>query len=213
MVREFGRTFDTFLYLNLDLAEDRTFFDQEVPVHQIVDRICLEKHAVRKGDTLLFIDEIQNSPEAVKQMRYFYEEMPELFVISAGSLLEIMMDMHRISFPVGRVEYRYLFPLSFEEFLYASEETEAQKLFIQIPVPSYAEPVLGKLFRIYAMVGGMPEAVAHYVQTKEVSQLAPVYEALMTSFSDDVAKYAKTPAQTTIIRHVIETAPIDKCTD
>ena len=209
VVREFGKTYDTFLYVNLDQADDRKFFEQELPVRQLIDRICLEKHVVRNGETLLFIDEIQNSPEAVRQMRYFYEDMPELFVISAGSLLEIMMDMHRISFPVGRVEYRYLFPMTFEEFLYATGETESVKLFSEVPVPRYAEPMLDTLFRKYTMVGGMPEIVARYVETKEVSRLAPAYEALMTSFADDVSKYAKTPAETTIIRHVMETLPAE----
>ena len=209
VIKKFAEEFDSFIYLNLEIAADRKLFENELDVHQLFQMICLEKNISPKGQILLFIDEIQNSPNAVMQMRYFYEDFPELFVISAGSLLEIMMDMHKISFPVGRVEYRYLFPMTFEEFLEAMEETMSLEYFRQTPPPSFAHKKLMELFRLYTFIGGMPEAVSRYKETKDFVQVASVYESLFSSFKDDVTKYAKNSNETNIIRHVIETAPFE----
>ena len=166
VIKKFAEEFDSFIYLNLEIASDRKLFENELDVHQLFQMICLEKNISPNGHVLLFIDEIQNSPHAVMQMRYFYEDFPELFVISAGSLLEIMMDMHKISFPVGRVEYRYLFPMTFEEFLEAMEETMSLEYFRQTPPPSFAHKKLMELFRLYTFIGGMPEAVSRYKETQ-----------------------------------------------
>ena len=96
LVRKFGRSFDTFIELNLETERDRKLFDNDLSISDLIQYICLEKGIVRNGSTLLFLDEIQYSPRAVMLMRYFYEELPDLFVISAGSLLEIMMEKKRI---------------------------------------------------------------------------------------------------------------------
>ena len=125
LIRKFGRQFDTFIELNLETEKDRGLFDNQLTVSELLQYICLEKGMERHGETLLFLDEIQYSPRAVMLMRYFYEELPDLYVISAGSLLEIMMEKNKISFPVGRVEYLYLFPMNFEEFLRAVNEKAA----------------------------------------------------------------------------------------
>lgn len=206
-IKQFGKEFDTFIYLNMEDEKAKSFFTKGLSAKELVQLICLETGISRKGDTLLFIDEVQNSSEAVAIMRYFYEDCPELFVISAGSLLEIMMDMKKISFPVGRVEYRYLFPLTFKEFLLALNEQAALELFLTIPVPEFAVSKLLKLYRLYSFTGGMPEAASRYVETKDLSALTPVYSSLMTAFLDDVSKYAKGNHDTEVIRHVIETAP------
>ncbi len=209
VVKEFARDFDSFINLNLEKKEDRQLFDNSLEAKKLFQFICLEKNISPSGKTLLFIDEIQHSPNAVMQMRYFYEELPDLFVISAGSLLEIMMDMHKISFPVGRVEYRYLFPMTFEEFLLALGEMAALDFYRTVPVPEIAHHKLSELFRLYTFTGGMPEAVARYKDTRDLSQVSEVYEALFSAFKDDVSKYAKNESETSIIRHVIETAPME----
>ena len=211
VIKDFSREFDSFIYLNLEIPKDRELFENDMNARDLFQYICLEKGITANGTTLLFIDEIQHSPKAVMQMRYFYEELPELFVVSAGSLLEIMMDMHKISFPVGRVEYLYMYPLTFEEFLLAMEEKTALDFFHTVPVPKIAHHKLSELFRLYTFVGGMPEAVARYKETRDLSQVAAVYESLFSAFKDDVTKYAKTANETTIIRHVIESAPAETC--
>lgn len=207
LIKKFGRSFDSFIYLNLETDQDRRLFENDLSVNDLIQYICLEKGIQKQGETLLFLDEIQYSARAVMQLRYFYEELPELFVISAGSLLEIMMEKHRISFPVGRVEYLYLFPLCFEEFLLALGEEAALSNYRKTPVPPLAHDKLSRLFRLYSFVGGMPEAVSRYAETRDLSQLAPVYSALLTAYKDDVSKYASNVHEGDVIRHVIETAP------
>jgi hypothetical protein len=206
VVRQFGQSFDTFVYLNLELPADRRLFDGSLSPEFTLQRIFLEKKAQRRGRTLLFLDEIQQSPAAVTMLRYFHEQFPDLFVISAGSLLEIMMDAHKISFPVGRVEYRYLFPLSFDEFLSALGEEEALGLLATVPEPEWALSRLFELFHLYALIGGMPEVVGRYREAPDVSGLVQVFQGLLTAYTDDVSKYARNATEVTVIRHVIETA-------
>ena len=131
LIKKYGESFDCFIYLNLESEQDRHLFENELPVKDLMQYICLEKRIRRTGTTLLFLDEIQYSARAVMLMRYFYEDLPELYVISAGSLLEIMMEKNKISFPVGRVEYLYLFPMNFEEFLSALGEMQRSSTIIR----------------------------------------------------------------------------------
>ena len=188
LIKNFGQSFDCFIYLNLEAEQDRRLFENELSVRDLIQYICLEKGIRRQGETLLFLDEIQYSARAVMLMRYFYEELPELYVISAGSLLEIMMEKRKISFPVGRVEYLYLFPMCFEEFLCALGEEAALEYYRQTPVPALAHDKLNRLFRLYTFAGGMPEAVARYAETRDLSQLPPVYSNLLAAYKDDVSK-------------------------
>ncbi len=208
-VKKFGESFDNFIHLNLEIDSDRLLFENDLDLSDLMQKIYLEKKRKREGRTLLFIDEIQNSPRAVELMRYFYELMPELFVISAGSLLEIMMDTHKISFPVGRVEYRYMYPLSFEEFLSAINEEEALEVFNTVPCPEWAIDKLLSLFHRYTLIGGMPEVVSRYIDLNDISSLKPVYHGLITAYIDDVSKYAKGSTEVTIIRHIIENASFE----
>ena len=106
LVTHFGDQFDTFLYVNLERTHDLSLFEHEGPMSQLLQRIALEKGTALKGETLLFIDEIQHSSNAMGLIRYFYEELPSLFVICTGSLLDVMMEEQGIS-SVG-VEYLYL---------------------------------------------------------------------------------------------------------
>lgn len=209
LIRDFGKKFDSFIELNLEKKADSDLFERDLSVKDLFQAICLEKNVVEGSKVLLFIDEIQNSPKAVAMLRYFYEEMPELYVIGAGSLLEVMMERHKISFPVGRVEYLYLFPMTFEEFLDATGEKVALKMYREQEIPSIAHNKLESLFSLYSFIGGMPEVVSRYAATRDIAQLKPVYESLITSYKDDVPKYAKTLSEANIIRHVIETSPYE----
>ena len=102
LVKEFAKDFDTFLYLNLERSQDSELFEQTDDVHQLLKSIYFYKKQEQiDGSVLLFIDEIQNSKKAVAILRYFYEEAKDIHVIVAGSLLETVMDVRKISFPVG----------------------------------------------------------------------------------------------------------------
>jgi predicted AAA+ superfamily ATPase len=155
--------------------------------------------------TLIFIDEIQNSPKAIGWIRYFYEEANHLNVITAGSLLESLIGTH-ISFPVGRVEYLPVRPFSFKEFLKASGEYTSLEALSMIPFPEYAHEKLMNLFRLFTLIGGMPEVIRYYLETKDLTSLTRVYDALLTSYKEDFEKYAKNNAQVHILRHTIDHA-------
>lgn len=209
-VQIFSKYFENYIYLNLDKPEDIDVFQHNLNVKELIQAIFLMKNInPSEGKTLIFIDEIQNSPEAASMLRYFYEETPEYFVIAAGSMLEIMMENNRISFPVGRVEYLFMYPLSFSEFLQASDEQEALKIYSKVPSPEFAHPKLMKLFHIYTMIGGMPEIIEKYIIHRNIKKLQPIYQSLMTSYLDDVSKYARNSAAIPIIQHAIEAAPLE----
>lgn len=201
-VKQFARNFHQFVSLNLE-TEDAKMFEGERSIHRLVDRIFFEKQALKEEiDTLIFIDEIQEVPAALNMLRYFYEEYPQYHVIAAGSLLESLFNQN-VSFPVGRVDYLYMYPFSFAEFLEAMGEKAALTAYATVPAPDYAVNKLMQLFHTYTLVGGMPEAVERYVLTKDILQLKPVYDTLLLSYLDDVEKYALTASQIQVMRHCI----------
>lgn len=202
-LKDFSRYFEQFIYLNLELEEDKDIFDSPLSFDDLLTSIFLIKNKQRQKQTLIFIDEIQNSSKAIQLLRYFYEKSPDLFVVAAGSLLEAAINK-RVSFPVGRVDYLVMRPLSFAEFLSALDEKIALKALYTIPCPPLAHLALKKLFHKYLIVGGMPEAVSEYRKNYDITQTNPVYESLIVSYKDDVEKYATNSTQTNIIRNIMD---------
>ena len=203
----FSEQFDQYLYLNLEIKTDRDIFEQGYSIEELVQAIFFHKNQQnRKGRVLIFIDEIQNCPSAVSYLRYFYESFPYLYVIAAGSLLETLIDTH-ISFPVGRVEYLVMRPLSFKEFLSALSETASLDILNKtIPVPDFAHDKLMKLFNTYAIIGGMPEIVQKYSDHKDIIALNSIFDSLIVSYLDDVEKYARNITMANVIRYAISNA-------
>ena len=186
-VKQFATQYQQFIYLNLE-TDDAHMFEGERNIHILTDRIFFTKDATKEiTNTLIFIDEIQEVPTALNMLRYFYEEYPQYHIIAAGSLLESLFDRD-VSFPVGRVDYLYMYPFSFEEFLDAMDEKNALKAYRTIPVPEYATEKLMQLFHTYTLIGGMPEAVHRYILTKDIGQVKAVYDTLLLSYLDDVEK-------------------------
>ena len=142
---------------------------------------------------LLFLDEIQEVPEALPALRYFHEERPDLPVVTAGSLLEFALTRERMTMPVGRVTYMYLGPMSFAEFLEAVSPgllPYCRKAALGEAVPETAHARLNRLVRQYMFIGGMPEAVAAFAEDG-LSAVAEVQRALLETYEDDFAKYAR----------------------
>jgi len=143
---------------------------------------------------LLFLDEIQAAPIAIQTLRYFYEDHPELPVISAGSLLEFTMSKHSFSMPVGRVEYLYLGPLTFEETLVAMEKHVLLNLLKNYQLhevfPQTAHEQLLELQRVWFLVGGMPEAIQRFIDTNSLDAVFDVHASIIETYKDDFAKYA-----------------------
>ena len=201
-VKQFSHNYRQFVSLNLE-TDDAKMFEGEKNIHKLIDRIFFEKQVLKEEtDTLIFIDEIQEVPSALNMLRYFYEEYPQYHVIAAGSLLESLLNKN-VCFTVGRVDYIYMYPFSFAEFLEAMGEKAALAAYSTVPVPDYAVSKLMELFHTYTLVGGMPEAVERYVLTRDVLQLKPVYDSLLLSYLDDVEKYASTANQIQVMRHCI----------
>ncbi len=199
----FSKEFDQYIYFNLEKEEERKIFEKTYPFNDLLTTLFIfaQKKRARKK-TLIFIDEIQNSPKAIALLRYFYEDANDLYIIAAGSLLESIID-RTISFPVGRVEYMAMRPFSFREFLNANNEQLAIVL-DKNDVPDFLHSQLTIWFQKYATIGGMPEIVKEYVENDEdITALDTVYNNLITSYIDDIEKYAGSTSKISYVRHVI----------
>ncbi len=210
LVNQFSELYPHKIFLNLELKSDREIFEITDEVEKIVELLLIRSEipSNQLENVLLFIDEIQESPNAIKLLRYFYEKIPQLHVIAAGSLLEQAIKKVT-SFPVGRVEYLYLFPLNFEEFLAAIGKVELLKVFNQIPVNEIAHNLLLEIFNLYAIIGGMPEVVQRYVETNSISTLSPVYNQIWQTYRDDVEKYSSNQSEAKIIRYLMDVAHLN----
>ncbi|MBL7113528.1 MAG: ATP-binding protein [Bacteroidales bacterium] len=203
-VKQFARQYDTFLFLNLEKEEHRKLFEPGPSFSDLLMAIYLINGQTRDNSrTLLFIDEVQNSPQAVAMLRYFYEEAPQMHVIAAGSLLESLMDKN-ISFPVGRVEYVALRPCAFNEFLDAIAEPQLAACIEKGEVPEILHEKMLGLFNKYTLIGGMPEVVANYAASKDLVALRTVYDTLLTGYRDDTEKYARNNTQRQVLRHILQ---------
>ncbi len=204
VVNQFSVNFDNYLYVNLEDPMLAALFQDTMKTEDLIMTIFAAKGLMRKeGTTLLFIDEIQNSVQAMARLRYFYEEMPDLYVIAAGSLLEKYTGSN-VSFPVGRVEYLAMRPCSFREFMVAMGETALRDFIAEAPEKSVALHVkLRDLFLKYSIIGGMPEIVRAFVMTKDIMLLNPLFSSLLGGYKDDSEKYASTKTEREVLRHIL----------
>ena len=205
-IEMFAKEFDQYIYLNLEKPKEREIFEKDYPFPDLLTALFVFAQKKRSGGkTLLFIDEIQNSPKAIALLRYFYEEAGDLYVVTAGSLLESILNK-KISFPVGRVEYMALHPCSFREFLYALDLTQLAEMLEKPEVPGFLHSQYMSWFKKYATIGGMPEILNLYARNEDITELSPIYGNLIQSYMDDVEKYADSKIQVQYIRHVISNA-------
>ncbi len=207
LVNQFAAQYEQYIYLNLELSEDKEPFENFTSIENLISALFFLKNKTiaKKSTTLIFIDEIQEVPKALNALRYFYELAPEISVIAAGSMLETLFNKH-ISFPIGRVEYKVIRPVSFPEFLSAIGETAALEQLTQVPIAPFAQTKLLSLFHTYALIGGMPEIIQHYATNKDLVALGPIYDSLISGYMDDVEKYAKSNTQVFHIRHCIQSS-------
>jgi len=207
LVGEFARQFETFLYLNLENIDDRKLISPS-----FTDTLAaLEFRASKKiipTSTLLFLDEIQACPDAVSLLRFFAEQMPELAVVCAGSLLEVRLSQKTISFPTGRVEYLFMAPMSFSEFLLAKGKTrhvEALSLAsLTLPLPVHR--MIMDEYALYIQTGGMPAAIREYLESNSLMGVRKLHANLLQSVLDDVGKYLP-KAESKYIETALDGAP------
>jgi len=204
IVKKFSESYKFHIALNLEKSEDVKIFNDFDNVSTIIETLFF-KHKIpftEKSNTLLFIDEIQESPKTIQLLRYFYEEEPELHIISAGSLLEFSMKYVK-SFPVGRVEFLYLHPLNFQEYLMAINNQMAVEQLNSLPVKIFAHPILMDLFHRYVLIGGMPEIIKKEIQQGNIGDLNKTYESIWTTYKNDIEKYADNETDRKVTKHLI----------
>ncbi len=184
-----SRQFDI---VKIDLEKRRDLhghFAGNLDPRQILSYLELTVGRILPGKTLLFFDEIQACPRAIMALRYFYEEMPELHVVAAGSLLEFAFG--EISIPVGRVQYLQMHPMTFYEYLLAIGKDLMAEYAISDPANT-AEPIqkeiLGEL-KSYFFIGGMPECVKTWRDSGSMLQTFQVQSEILDSYRDDFSKY------------------------
>lgn len=192
----FGKKhFDHVVHINFEKTEHSRLFPVSTTLSDLEKVIPLAfGQPVVPGKILLFFDEIQESPHMLSMLRFLYEERSNLHVIAAGSLLEVRLKEEALPFPVGRVEYAWLHPLDFFEFLGALGEESAltylKNLTLKERIPAGIHEKLLALFSEYALIGGMPEAVKIYAVSRNIAGVNAVFSNLFTSFQDDVYKYS-----------------------
>lgn len=144
-------------------------------------------------NTILFLDEIQIEPKLLAKLRWFYEDLPELAVIAAGSLLDFALAEHAFSMPVGRISYMYLQPMSFEEFLMATDRLQQYEYLnnwhLEQNIPEVLHKSLCGAVREYVLVGGLPEAVNSWCDTRSFIDVSQTQQDLITTYRDDFTKY------------------------
>jgi predicted AAA+ superfamily ATPase len=208
-VNQFAANFENFIDVNLERPRERELFENFNTGQELFERILLYKGlSANINNTLLFIDEIQHSADAIRALRYFYEDVNELNVIAAGSLLEVFSKQEGFSFPVGRVKNLYLYPVNFLEYLKAKNLPLAEKFVsMDFVKDTTNHDLLLRQFNEYAFVGGMPETLTTYLKTGSYSMLKEIYDAIFMGYLEDVEKYSNL-AKAKYLTHTIDRAPL-----
>jgi hypothetical protein len=188
--------------VNVNLEESpelKNIFKSTNPKSIVQELSILTNTDIKPGETLLFIDEIQACPEAIVSLRYFYEQIPELHIIAAGSLLDHTLSEIKLSMPVGRVEFCYMYPMNFREFLWAITENKLvdylDNYTFGIPFSEAIHKKLLDIMRYYFFIGGMPEAVKVFVDSQKLIEVERVHSSILTSLQYDFAKYGSRSQQ------------------
>lgn len=181
--------------LNFEKRPDlESLFSSNDPKETIINIAALTGSKIEPSKAILFLDEIQAAPHLLEKLRWFAEEMPELPVVAAGSLLDFTLAKHEFSMPVGRIGYLYLEPLSFEEFLDAVGEHELRAYLQNYDwghnIPAAIHSQLMKTIKEYLVVGGMPSAVSTWATEKAPDAVQQIHFDLLATYRDDFAKYS-----------------------
>ena len=195
-IRKLGLGFKNFVEVNFEeIPGVKTFFEKSLNPHELCEKLSIYfKTPLKPGQTLLFLDEIQACPNAIRSLRFFYEKMPELHVVAAGSLLEFALE-EIPSFAVGRIKSLFMYPMTFSEFLIAAGEERLEKLILKSSPDNPMDPVLHEItldkLKIFQLIGGMPAVVKTYLEEKDLALCQEVIDDILTTIKDDFAKYKK----------------------
>ena len=209
LIQQFGeKEFADMVYVNCYKNDNvRKLFEGDADVNRLLLGLsAIVQRKIEIGKTLLFLDEIQEIPPVLSSLKYFYENMPELHIIVAGSLLGVM-NMKGESFPVGKVNIMHLYPMNYEEFLLANGADdlvkilkEGDKTLMNALSSKYIE-----YLRQYYYVGGMPEAVCEFIQTKDIQAVRKIQNDILSAYEVDISKH--TGDETQRVRMVWQSIP------
>jgi hypothetical protein len=210
LVNQFGKSFDQYLYFNLERLADRELFKNVENLSTTVQLLFLTRAKTedRAKTTLIFIDEVQEAPKVLEALRFFYEDYPHLHVIVTGSLLEFALEKIART-PVGRVEFAELHPINFQEFLGGMDNRALLNLLEQVPVDNQLLGPIFPIFHEYAMIGGMPNITNTYLQEKNLSRVINLYAAIIEAYKSDFEKYAQNANQRLILGHIMDIAAFE----
>ena len=193
LIREFAqRAYHSHVYVNFEDDEIlRDVFTQDFDIERILSVVGLRMHTVIDSDTLIIFDEIQAAPRGITSLKYFFEKAPHLHIVAAGSLLGISSH-HDESFPVGKVDYLNLYPLSFREFLRAVGENQVLDLLEKKDWEKmiYVRDQLISLLKTYYFIGGMPEVVNSFLHRHDYDEVRRLQNNILLTYSDDMSKHA-----------------------
>ena len=198
VMQKFGKeAFESVVYINLEKNElAASIFEYDYDVHRIVNELSgfSEDGKIIPSKSLLIIDEIQACPRAITALKYFCEDMRELHVMCAGSLLGVALKHENISFPVGKINRLQMYPMSFKEYLIACDEENIVKILNDYAKDRpLADSLMGrmeKLLKNYLLVGGMPEAVASWCENRSFEEVAEIQDNILEDYSSDFSKHA-----------------------
>ena len=194
LMKEFGQQeFEQVVYLNFESSSRlENLFVQDFSIERILAVIEIETSLkINAANTLLIFDEIQEAEKGLTALKYFYENAPEYFIVAAGSLLGISMQKNN-SFPVGKVDFMKLYPMSFAEFLDNIGEQKLMQLLQNKKwevILSFHEKLI-ELLRLFYFIGGMPEAIVEYIKNKDLENVRNIQNRILTGYENDFAKYA-----------------------
>lgn len=192
LVRQFCARYNIqYIEINLEKTRLTSTKADHFEIQKLLDEIQFLTNKKITPESLIFFDEIQDDPNLLKLLRYFYEEAPKIPIIAAGSLLEIVLSQNEISFPVGRVEFLNLGPMTFFEFLKAFQ----QDLLIEKMLNFEFSPALHaramELLKVYTYTGGMPKVIAQYCETKSLIETRSLQIQIIESYKADFPKYGR----------------------
>src|SRR3972149_98809 len=191
LINEFGKTFKSFVKIDFDKDQKAKllFTAKNKASDLLTDLEIYAKQKITPTETLLFIDEIQECPQAIHMLRQFKEDLPKLHVIVAGSLLDFILE--KIGMPVGRVQFMYLYPLSFGEFLTAISRDDIRSHILTSNIsPGIHEQIL-ELLKTYMWLGGMPAVVDAWINHQKFTLCQELQDEIISAYTQDFYKYAK----------------------
>ena len=215
LLKEFGANeFEETAYFNFDGNNGlNSLFEFDYNVTRIMDELSSIVYGKKiiPGKTLVIFDEVQACPRAITSLKYFCEQMPELHLIAAGSLLGVALRKEGISFPVGKVDRLEMYPMSFEEFVVADGGEKyiegIKRMPIGCEIPDLYTTPMEKYLKNYYCVGGMPEAVSTWVESHDYNEVERVQDHILRDYSDDFGKYT-TPDIAMKIRLIWDSIPV-----